>query len=119
MLNSSKNRNKGSLMEDPKLIAVIKNTMSKQEMDESGEHWANHQGRYMTVAETLAYAANRGKEVVPASTVGNTDLASVVSMTTYEVSYWTKKFGCTEAQLIDATKAVGTMAVDIEEYLKK
>lgn len=45
----------------PKLVAVIKNNLTEQEMDELGEHWANHQGPYMTVAETLAYAAKRDK----------------------------------------------------------
>ena len=40
-------------------------SLTEQEMDESGEHWANHQGPYMTVAETLAYAAERAKQVKP------------------------------------------------------
>jgi len=43
-------------------VAVIKNNLTEQEMEESGEHWANHQGPYMTVAQTLAYAANRDKQ---------------------------------------------------------
>lgn len=37
----------------------------------------------------------------------------------YEVAYWTKKFGCTEAQLRAAVKAVGVMADKVEAYLKK
>jgi hypothetical protein len=37
----------------------------------------------------------------------------------YEVRYWTGKFGCTEAQLKEAVKAVGVMAKDVEAYLKK
>jgi hypothetical protein len=41
------------------LVAVIKNNLTEQEMNASGEHWANHKGPYMTVAETLAYAAAR------------------------------------------------------------
>ena len=36
----------------------------------------------------------------------------------YEVAYWTKKFGSTKQQLIDAIKAVGVMATDVEKYLK-
>jgi hypothetical protein len=44
------------------LVAVIKNNLTEKEMDESGEHWANHPGPYMTVAETLAYAAERDKK---------------------------------------------------------
>lgn len=55
-------------MEDPKSIAVLKNSMSEQEMNESGEHWTNHQGPYMTVAETLAYAAKRDKAPVVSKT---------------------------------------------------
>jgi hypothetical protein len=47
------------------LVAVIKNNLTEQEMDASGEHWANHQGPYMTVAETLAYAAERAKQAKP------------------------------------------------------
>lgn len=49
------------MKKQPRRIAVIKNGMTKQEMDESGEHWVNHKGPYMTVAETLAYAAERDK----------------------------------------------------------
>lgn len=50
-------------MQNPlKSIAVIKNSLSEQEMDEAGERWVNHQGPYMTVAETLAYAAERTKQ---------------------------------------------------------
>lgn len=48
----------------PKRIAVIKNGMTEQEMNESGEHWVNHKGPYMTLAETLAYAAERDKILV-------------------------------------------------------
>jgi hypothetical protein len=36
----------------------------------------------------------------------------------YEVRYWTQKFGCTEAQLRAAVKAVGVMAADVERHLK-
>jgi hypothetical protein len=62
MLKSPRNPNKkAAAASDPKLVAVIKNNLTKQEMDETGEHWANHQGPYMTVAETLAYAAERDK----------------------------------------------------------
>ena len=49
------------MKKQPRLIAVIKNRMTEQEMNESGEHWVNHKGPYMTVAETLAYAAERDK----------------------------------------------------------
>ena len=62
MLKSPKNPNKRAASgAAPKLIAVIKNGMTEQEMNESGEHWVNHKGPYMTVAETLAYAAERDK----------------------------------------------------------
>ena len=66
MLKSPRNPNKkAAAVPTPKLVAVIKNNLTEQEMDESGEHWANHQGSYMTVAETLAYAAERAKQVKP------------------------------------------------------
>lgn len=45
-----------------KLVAVIKNSLTDEEMDKAGEQWVNHQGPYMTVAETLAYAAERDKK---------------------------------------------------------
>jgi hypothetical protein len=38
---------------------------------------------------------------------------------TWEVNWWTKKFGCTEAQLKAAVKAVGVLAKDVEAHLKK
>jgi hypothetical protein len=50
------------MKKQPKRIAVIKNGMTKQEMDEAGEHWVNHKGPYMTVSETLAYAAEKDEE---------------------------------------------------------
>ncbi len=63
MLKSPRNPNKkAATVPAPKLVAVIKNNLTEQEMNESGEHWANHQGPYMTVAETLAYAAERAKQ---------------------------------------------------------
>lgn len=65
MLKSPKNPNKKApAAPAPKLVAVIKNNLTEQEMDASGEHWANHKGPYMTVAETLAYAAARDKKPV-------------------------------------------------------
>jgi hypothetical protein len=45
-----------------KNVAVIKNGLTKKKMDELGEQWANHTGPYMTVAETLAYAAKRDRK---------------------------------------------------------
>lgn len=63
MLKSPRNPNKKApAAPAPKLIAVIKNNLTEQEMQASGEHWANHKGPYMTVAETLAYAAERAKK---------------------------------------------------------
>ncbi|MBC3789135.1 hypothetical protein [Spirosoma utsteinense] len=63
MLNSPRNPNKkAAAATAPKVIAVIKNNLTEQEMYESGAHWANHPGPYMTIAETLAYAAERDKK---------------------------------------------------------
>ncbi len=36
----------------------------------------------------------------------------------YELRYWTWKFGVTTEQLMEAVKAVGTDADDVERYLK-
>jgi hypothetical protein len=37
----------------------------------------------------------------------------------YEVRYWCKRFGCTEAELTEAVKAAGVMANMVENYLKQ
>ncbi|MDQ2734764.1 MAG: DUF3606 domain-containing protein [Pseudomonadota bacterium] len=37
----------------------------------------------------------------------------------YELRDWSKKFGCTPEALKVAVKAVGTMAADVETYLKQ
>jgi hypothetical protein len=50
---------------------------------------------------------------------GPRDRARVNVHEAWEVDYWTKKFGCTAAQLAHAVKVVGVMAVDVERYLKK
>ena len=52
MLKSPRNPNKKSA--SPKLVSVIKNSMTEQEMKESGEAWATHTGPYMTLEEVLA-----------------------------------------------------------------
>jgi len=35
----------------------------------------------------------------------------------WEVRWWTKQLGCTEAKLREAVKAVGVMVVDVKRYL--
>ena len=48
--------------------------MTQQEMDESEEAWANHQGPYMTLAEVLAIEkAKQAKSLNGASAGPNTD----------------------------------------------
>lgn len=37
----------------------------------------------------------------------------------YEVKYWGKKFAVSTHELVEAVKAVGVMAKDVEAYLKK
>lgn len=37
----------------------------------------------------------------------------------YELRDWSKKFGVSHDELKKAVKAVGTMAKDVQEYLKK
>jgi len=36
----------------------------------------------------------------------------------YEVLYWRDKFGVTESQLEEAVAKVGSIAADVEKYLK-
>ena len=74
MLKSPKNPNKKAASA-PKLIAVIKNSLTEQEMDEAGEHWANHQGPYMTITETLAHAAERAKKADQQQSASQADLS--------------------------------------------
>jgi Protein of unknown function (DUF3606) len=50
---------------------------------------------------------------------GPQDRARVNINEKYEVEYWSKKFGCTPAELREAVHAVGVMAADVEAYLKK
>lgn len=52
-----------AMKKQPKRIAVIKNGMTDQKMDESGEAWANHQGLYMTLAEVLAIEKAKQEKV--------------------------------------------------------
>jgi hypothetical protein len=37
----------------------------------------------------------------------------------WELNYWTKKFGVSEAKLKEAVKAVGVQVSDVEKYLGK
>ena len=37
----------------------------------------------------------------------------------WEVNYWTDKFGISREKLEEAVKTVGTMAKDVENYLKR
>ncbi len=50
---------------------------------------------------------------------GPADAARVNVHESWEVEYWTKKFGCTKSQLEAAVKKVGPMVKDVEKYLKK
>ena len=36
----------------------------------------------------------------------------------YEISYWTNALGCTEKELIDAVKQVGTSVDAVKRYLQ-
>jgi|GEM_PF-1339388 len=58
MLKSPRNPNKGAA-KTTKLVAVIRNGMTEQEMKESGDAWANHQGPYMTLAEVFAIESSK------------------------------------------------------------
>ena len=37
----------------------------------------------------------------------------------HEVEYWTKKFGCSKAQLVECVKRVGVMVHDVRRCLGK
>ena len=49
---------------------------------------------------------------------GPADSARVNVRETWEVEYWTGKWGCTEAELKAAVQAVGAMAEKVEAYLR-
>lgn len=49
---------------------------------------------------------------------GPRDRARVNVNEKWEVEYWTRKFGCTHAQLVQAVSAVGVMVVNVEKYLR-
>lgn len=44
------------------MVAVIKNGMTEQEMKESGERWATHEGPYMTLQEVLDIEAAKQRK---------------------------------------------------------
>ncbi|SFI80695.1 DUF3606 domain-containing protein [Bradyrhizobium sp. Gha] len=48
---------------------------------------------------------------------GPADRARVNVHEDYELRYWSRRFGCTEAELIDAVKHAGVMADAVERYL--
>ena len=50
---------------------------------------------------------------------GEADRSRINVDETYEVEYWSKKFGCSAEQLKNAVKKVGVMAKDVEAELKK
>ena len=47
------------------------------------------------------------------------DASKVNVHESWEVSYWCKKFGVTEAKLKEAVKAVGVSAAAVQKYLGK
>jgi hypothetical protein len=49
---------------------------------------------------------------------GPADRARVNVHETWEVKYWTDKWGCSEAELKAAVSAVGVMADKVEAHLK-
>lgn len=76
-------------------IWVMKNSLTEQEMDEAGERWVNHQGPYMTLAETLAYAAKRDKQTKEATETVDIPLASKTVNVVEEITIG-KNFGFTD-----------------------
>ena len=63
MLKTPKNPNtKSTQSPTPKMVAVIKNGMTEQEMKESGERWATREGPYMTLQEVLDIEAAKQRK---------------------------------------------------------
>ncbi len=50
---------------------------------------------------------------------GPQDASRINLHESWEVSYWTKTLGVSEARLHQAVAAVGVMAKDVREWLKK
>ncbi len=50
---------------------------------------------------------------------GPQDAAKINIHEPWEVEYWTKKWGITKQQLIDAVRAVGVQTKDVARYLGK
>ena len=44
------------------MVTVIKNEHTKEQMNTLDDEWLNNKGPIMTLAETLAYAAERDKK---------------------------------------------------------
>lgn len=51
-----------AMKKQPKMVVVIKNGLTKQEMKESGERWATHEGPYMTLQEVLDIEAAKQRK---------------------------------------------------------
>ncbi len=49
---------------------------------------------------------------------GPQDASKVNVHESWEVEYWTKKFGCTKPQLENAVRTVGPGAAAVEKHLK-
>lgn len=47
------------------------------------------------------------------------DSSKINTSETYEVRYWCSKFSCSEDELKDAVKSVGSSASNVESYLKE
>ena len=51
--------------------------------------------------------------------IGNPDRSRINVNESYELNDWSRKFGVTPEQLKKAVKKVGSIASDVEAYLKK
>lgn len=47
------------------------------------------------------------------------DLTRININESYELQYWSKKFGCTTDELWDVINTAGVMVKDVAEYLNK
>jgi len=53
------------------------------------------------------------------SNTGNLDRLLISLAEDYEIRDWSKRFGCTPQQLVNAVKAVGNSAKAVQAYLAK
>ena len=70
MLKSPQNPNKKPAI-PAKMVAVIKNGHTAAELNEMGERWVNHEGPYLTLAETIAIEKAGGRRILNSAAISS------------------------------------------------